>query len=372
MNLHKLLFSLLGICLILVTTACSEDTSVLGDEFEIPELTDENTVQFTVDLTSGTRKQLEIFALGERIAIDWGDGRLQKIEDLKSLSGGIRYRYGNSKTYRVRIWAEELSFLNISGILIPLRDLQLGYLPNMSDLSINSFVGTTALDLSSSCPNLKTMNIGNNTDLEQVDISRCSQLETILLYTQPKLTALKFGSHPKLVNLHCSGTSLNTLSIKGLTEVRALDCSNNPNLSTLEVDDAQEISTLLCSNCAFEDMSWLNHLTYLIELSCNGNRLTELDLSKHTSLRHLSCSNNQLTRLTLPEARAMRQFDCHSNQLGADMLNKLFENLPDVTVLVPPVPVFRVSYYNNPGEDDCDKKIAEQRGWTIVGVDPMN
>lgn len=368
MNPHKILYSLLGICLISVITACSKDVSVFGDEFEIPELTDENTIQFTVDLTSGTWKQLEIFALGGRMAIDWGDGRLQKIEDPGSLSGGIRYRYGNPKTYRVRIWADELNFLNISGILISLRDLHLGYLPNMSDLSVNSFVGTTVLDLSSSCPNLKTINAGNNADLEQIDISRCSQLETILLYTQPKLTALKLGSHPKLVNLHCSGTSLNTLSVKGLTEVRVLDCSNNPNLSTLEVDDGQEISTLLCSNCDFEDMSWLNHLTYLIELSCNANQLTELNLFKHTSLRHLSCSNNQLTHLSLPEAKAMRQLTCHSNQLSADMLNKLFENLPDVTALVSPTLQFRVSYYDNPGEADCEKRIAELRGWTIDGA----
>lgn len=42
------------------------------------------------------------------MVIDWGNGRIQKIEDPSSMSGGVVYRYGNKGLYEVRIWAEEL------------------------------------------------------------------------------------------------------------------------------------------------------------------------------------------------------------------------------------------------------------------------
>lgn len=78
MKQKKLLFSLIGVCLLLGFSSCSsEDKSVFGDDFEIPELTDANTIQFTVD-ASGEWKVIEMNAGGGRIAIEWGDGRLQK------------------------------------------------------------------------------------------------------------------------------------------------------------------------------------------------------------------------------------------------------------------------------------------------------
>lgn len=62
MKQKKLLFSLIGVCLLLGFSSCSsEDKSVFGDDFEIPELTDANTIQFTVD-ASGEWKVIEMNA----------------------------------------------------------------------------------------------------------------------------------------------------------------------------------------------------------------------------------------------------------------------------------------------------------------------
>ena len=69
MKQKKQLFSLIGLCLLLGLVSCSnEDRSVFGDDFEIPELTDENTIRFTVDATDDW-KQLQIAASGGRMAI---------------------------------------------------------------------------------------------------------------------------------------------------------------------------------------------------------------------------------------------------------------------------------------------------------------
>ena len=43
---------------------------MIGDDFEIPKLTDENTIEFTVDVL-GEWTQLEVFGGGGRMAIEW-------------------------------------------------------------------------------------------------------------------------------------------------------------------------------------------------------------------------------------------------------------------------------------------------------------
>ena len=45
---------------------------MIGDDFEIPKLTDENTIEFTVDVL-GESTQLEVFGGGGRMAIEWLD-----------------------------------------------------------------------------------------------------------------------------------------------------------------------------------------------------------------------------------------------------------------------------------------------------------
>ena len=214
MKRNKLLFSLIGVYLLLGFSSCSnDDKSVFGDDFDIPKLTDANTIQFTVDAT-GEWKLLQIIGGGGRMAVDWGDGRLQKIENTDA-NPVVHYKYGNSKTYRVRIWAEELAFCSVGGEMPPVSDLHLGYLPNMTDLNLNSFLATPELDLSTSCPNVKTINIGNWADLERIDVSRCLKLQDIDVYTHPKLTLLKLGQLPALRSLKCYfNDALSFLSFK--------------------------------------------------------------------------------------------------------------------------------------------------------------
>lgn len=166
------------ICLIDGLSSCAEDRSVIGDDFEIPKLTDENTIEFTVDVL-GEWTQLEVFGGGGRMAIEWGDGRLQKIEDPEA--GLITYKYGNRRSYRVRIWAEELDYCNLGSLLLPVKDLRIGNLPKMRDLALTSFANTREIYLSRSCPNVENVNIGNCADLEYVDISQCDSLKSVLI-----------------------------------------------------------------------------------------------------------------------------------------------------------------------------------------------
>lgn len=192
MKQKKLLFNLIGLCLLLGLSSCSDsedDKSVFGDDFDIPQLTDANTIQFTVDAT-GERELLQLIGGGGRMAIEWGDGRLQKVENADA-NLMIYYKYRNCKVYRVRIWAEELDFCSIGIKMPPVSKLHLGYLPKMKELKLYNFSATPELDLSTSCPNVESINIAYWADLERIELSQCLKLKNIEIYDNPKLTLPK-------------------------------------------------------------------------------------------------------------------------------------------------------------------------------------
>lgn len=192
MKQKKLLFNLIGLCLLLGLSSCSDsedDKSVFGDDFDIPQLTDANTIQFTVDAT-GERELLQLIGGGSRMAIEWGDGRLQKVENADA-NLMIYYKYRNRKVYRIRIWAEELDFCSIGIKMPPVSKLHLGYLPKMKELKLYNFSATPELDLSTSCPNVESINIAYWADLESIELSQCLKLKNIEIYDNPKLTLPK-------------------------------------------------------------------------------------------------------------------------------------------------------------------------------------
>ncbi len=285
---------------ILFTTlaACKDtDNRVFGDDFEFPALTDENTIRFTVNVV-GDWRQLDIVASGGRMVIDWGNGRIQKIEDPSSMSGGVVYRYGNKGLYEVRIWAEELQLIDISGLLLPLSHLYLGNMPRMKSLALNSISDTRELDLNTFCPNVESINIGSFADLEHLEIEDCFRLRSIQVYSNPKLTSIEFGSHPEAESLYCSYNGFSSLSLKSLPALRDIDLSSNEVLSHLELNEKTSISAILIQGCAFQSITdILKCCPSLRELSCSYNKLTELDLSDNSNISELRCEHNQLTRL---------------------------------------------------------------------------
>lgn len=370
MKQKELLFGLLGLCLLLGLISCSdEDRSVFGDDFEIPELTDNNTIQFTVDAT-GEWKQLQIVAGGGKMAIEWGDGRLQKIANPGD--NPIMYKYGNSRVYQVRIWAEEIDICNVEALLIPTSNFRLGYFPKMKTLLLSSLMNTSKIDLSSSCPNVEVVSIGNCPDLELLDIDKCPNLKGLQFYTLPKLSSLKLGEHPVLEGLSCTGCSLQSLSLKGLPSLNYIFCYDNPQLSTLEFDDGLALSTLRISGCAFRSLDFLSQLPLLTELSCGSNQLTELDLSQQPLLYTLDCSNNrQLESVLIPENNQLRGLECNSCNLDENALNSIFDKLIKIPADNPGYgKLYFISYYKNPGENLCNKELI--KGWAISKAPSAN
>ena len=243
----------------------------------------------------------------------------------------------------------------------------MGYLPGIRSLNLNSFSGTTELDLSGCCPNVEDVNIGNWSDLERLDITQCKQLERADIYTNPRLTSLNILNLPKLKDLNCAGNGLTTLSLKGTPALRTLYCNNNP-LTAIDLEEDMAISGLFIQNCAFSSLDFLDRLPVLSEFSCRSNKLTTLDLSNHRSIRFLDCSfNRNLNHLSIPANNLVQILRCHSCNLKANTLNEIFDAL--VSLPKPSTPEhgkdYRISFYDNSGEKGCDMSILESKNWYI-------
>ena len=75
------------------------------------------------------------------------------------------------------------------------------------------------------------------------------------------------------------------------------------------------IHTINVTNKKITSMRGVEYLTSLLALYCDGNGLTELDVSKNTALKLLGCSYNKLTELDVSANKNLVNLDCRYNML---------------------------------------------------------
>lgn len=86
---------------------------------------------------------------------------------------------------------------------------------------------------------------------------------------------------------------------------------------TVLTSDISGITSLGLSNMNIFDLTGISDFTSLIDLSCDNNRLTSLDVSLNTSLRELRCGFNSLTSLDLSKNTALEILFYDSNQIAS-------------------------------------------------------
>ncbi len=71
-----------------------------------------------------------------------------------------------------------------------------------------------------------------------------------------------------------------------------------------------------------KDLTGIQDFTSLVNLSCDGNQLTSLDLSKNLNLKTVSCQSNKITNLNVTNNIYLTNVNCYNNQLTAlDIIN---------------------------------------------------
>lgn len=106
-------------------------------------------------------------------------------------------------------------------------------------------------------------------------------------------------------------------SLKGIeyfTFLESLSCIGNK-LKTLDVSKNGHLTTLSCFANQLTKLD-VSKNTELIEIQCGYNALTSLDLSNNTTLTSVYCVNNRLTTLYLPQNGKLTNLSCHNNKLS--------------------------------------------------------
>jgi len=94
--------------------------------------------------------------------------------------------------------------------------------------------------------------------------------------------------------------------------------------TAINVDDNQEISIkeaaafegdIEVQNLGIADMTGLEAFSNVTRISCFGNELTQLDVSKNTKIIQLLCESNAITRLDISSNVSLIDFKAHSNEL---------------------------------------------------------
>lgn len=177
--------------------------------------------------------------------------------------------------------------------------------------------------------------------------------------------------------LDCKGNNLTFLDVSKNRELTYLDCSDNQ-LRLLDPGNNVALRVLWCNGNQLRDLNLENN-PLITELYCYNNRLTKMDISKNRALARLNCSQNLLTRLDLRMNTELKRMDCYENRLTsldfsrnrvlyyavctdnrltAEGLNALYATFNSGVT-------GKIFIGGNPGENMCDRSIAESRGWKV-------
>jgi hypothetical protein len=170
--------------------------------------------------------------------------------------------------------------------------------------------------------------------------------------------------HKREYSYNYADDSSRTLTITG--EYVTHMCCDGNHLTNLDVSNNTALTFLECNFCQLTSLD-ISKNVELSWLKCMGNSLTILDVSKNTALIGLNCSMNMgLKDLDVSNNIALTRLSFATNPLNADAdaLNNLFgtlnNNAGKKIILITSESEKEVNY---------DKSIAMSNGWEIKVVD---
>lgn len=273
----------------------------------------------------------------------------------------------NTGLRRLECYSSQLTALDLSA------NTALSYLdcdgsPSLTSLNVTGLTALTYLDVS-------------DDGLSALDVSGC--LLTYMECDHNPLTSLTLGQQEALESLICYGVQLVKLDISGcpkLTDVWLngthteqsdfLEVANGSLGGYMELDKDVELigvggvpvdaehfpdpnfrgyvsvnfdknhsgwlseeeiacaQIIYCGAADIESLQGIEYFTELLELECEDNLITALDLSANTKLTNLDCSYNELTQLSLAGLTELTWLSCEGNALTElDLSDQQLRNL---------------------------------------------
>lgn len=172
------------------------------------------------------------------------------------------------------------------------------------------------------CADLTFINCAGS-ELPEIDLSDCKQLETVWL----------------------PGNKMISIELTGLTNLQELSLERN----------------------LLTEIHGLSDCTKLTELNVAENELTTLVLTGLSSLNKLDCRENKLTALDLSSCTALTEAFCYKNAIKEPAMKQLFESLPTRSASERGE-LYAIDSSEQSEENevnDADVKIATDKSWLV-------
>ena len=165
--------------------------------------------------------------------------------------------------------------------------------------------------------------------------------------------------HKREYSHNYADESSRTITVTG-ENVTHIRCDGN-HLTNLDVSKNTALTHM---ECRFNRLASLDvsKNTNLLRLICQGNELKSLDVSNNILLTGLDCSFNQLKNLDVSNNTSLTRLSCACNPLnnGNDALNDLFGTLNGNAEKK----IILIGRFESE-EVSCNESIAKKNGWTI-------
>jgi len=275
---------------------------------------------------------------------------LSKATDIEDLTvGNTTQGYQNTRLTYINIGAKPyLRSLNVANLTALAGVLNLAECPLIETIiAPNTKIGALALPKAN---NIKNIDIKNcSSFIQALDLSNCSTLSSLIVEGSgitslalplgnsnisvmnvkncPNITDITIRGSQYITSIQTKGSGVKTISLLNCAGLETFDCSDNANITTINLSGTKSIKNLIVylnaegknttitslniSDCTqLEDFDF-NALTALQELIItNCTQIKTLDISKLTALKTIDFSNTAIKELNISNNQNIVNISC--------------------------------------------------------------
>lgn len=224
-KMYKIIYLLLAVCLL---TSCETDNNV--PYLSIPQ-DEAQIIEMNVKAETSDDLIFSPTIYASQMIVNWGDGSLpQQFVNRDSTKAGtsmlrpLRYIYPATGTYYVNVRAIKITRLDISkdSARQSIHTLQLTDCRHLKALSCkNQDLKSVNINTSG----VKMLELSTLSALEELSVSACDSLLTIVLYKNPVLKTVNLKNNPRMSALSIDAVFLQLP--EATSDTRTINLSNN-------------------------------------------------------------------------------------------------------------------------------------------------
>jgi len=116
---------------------------------------------------------------------------------------------------------------------------------------------------------------------------------------------------------HIAATNMpSTIGVVGSIIISGYNKIDTNNDGEIQVSEAQTILSLEINNKNISNLTGIEAFVNLVNLECDNNLITNINLNQNINLKYLDCSNNLLTSLDVTQNTNLLRNFCRDNQLS--------------------------------------------------------